>query len=121
MNDTPLRGMRIGALSYESEIYVVPVERHAYEYRCDLGHVTSVQFAAEAEELPLTWSCRCGREAHAAFEAPNLAQPVDLAERHQRTHWDMLRERRSIAELETLLAERLALLGHVRAEDRKSA
>jgi len=27
-----------------------------------------------------------------------------------RTHWDMLRERRSIAELEELLAERLSLL-----------
>ena len=27
-----------------------------------------------------------------------------------RTHWDMLRERRSIAELEDLLAERLNLL-----------
>ena len=33
--------------------------------------------------------------------------------RYVRTHWDMLLERRSIAELEELLTERLALLrGH---------
>ena len=31
-------------------------------------------------------------------------------EKPARTHWDMLRERRSIAELEDLLAERLTLL-----------
>ena len=31
-------------------------------------------------------------------------------ERYIRTHWDMLLERRSIAELEDLLAERLELL-----------
>jgi RNA polymerase-binding protein len=31
-------------------------------------------------------------------------------EKAPRTHWDMLRERRSIAELEELLAERLNLL-----------
>ena len=31
-------------------------------------------------------------------------------ERYVRTHWDMLLERRSIAELEDLLTERLALL-----------
>jgi hypothetical protein len=31
-------------------------------------------------------------------------------EKPARTHWDMLRERRSIAELEELLAERLSQL-----------
>ncbi|SHF63871.1 RNA polymerase-binding protein RbpA [Streptoalloteichus hindustanus] len=39
--------------------------------------------------------------------APRATSPTKPA----RTHWDMLRERRSIPELEQLLAERLALLG----------
>jgi hypothetical protein len=38
-------------------------------------------------------------------ERPELKE-----EKPARTHWDMLRERRSIAELEDLLAERLNLL-----------
>jgi hypothetical protein len=38
-------------------------------------------------------------------EKPELKE-----EKPARTHWDMLRERRSIAELEDLLAERLNLL-----------
>ena len=49
------------------------------------------------------------------------AKPI----KHARTHWDMLLERRSIAELEELLEERLALLresrGERRARKRKSA
>jgi hypothetical protein len=36
--------------------------------------------------------------------------PEFKAQRHVRTHWDMLRERRSIPELEDLLEERLVLL-----------
>ena len=53
------------------------------------------------------WECpRCGAES--------LRSDGDRAEAKEekpaRTHWDMLRERRSIAELEDLLAERLDLL-----------
>jgi hypothetical protein len=33
-----------------------------------------------------------------------------VAAKHVRSHWDMLLERRTIAELEELLAERLELL-----------
>ena len=40
------------------------------------------------------------------------AKPV----KHQRTHWDMLLERRSIPELEELLEERLTLLRESRGE-----
>jgi hypothetical protein len=43
-----------------------------------------------------------------------------------RSHWDMLRERRSIADLEQVLAERLALIRgdrapHAKGSHRKSA
>ena len=34
-----------------------------------------------------------------------------------RSHWDMLRERRSIADLEEVLAERLALIRSQRGEE----
>jgi thioesterase domain-containing protein len=60
-------------------------------------------FAAEAD-IPSVWECpRCGAESlRADGERPELKE-----EKPARTHWDMLRERRSIAELEDLLAERL--------------
>jgi hypothetical protein len=54
-----------------------------------------------------------------------VAAPETKPEKHQRTHWDMLLERRTIADLEVLLQERLALLheqrGEQRANLRKSA
>jgi hypothetical protein len=37
-------------------------------------------------------------------------QPEAKPDKHVRTHWDMLLERRSVAELEEVLAERLAVL-----------
>ena len=48
------------------------------------------------------WECpRCGAESlRSDGERPELKE-----EKPARTHWDMLRERRSIAELEELLAE----------------
>ena len=57
-------------------------------------------------EVPALWQCKCGNEAllvGAARPAPRPAKPA-------RTHWDMLLERRSLAELEVLLDERLELL-----------
>lgn len=120
MNETPLRGTRIGAVSYETDHYTERAERQTVRYDCPLGHHTLIPFSTEAEEIPLTWTCRCGREAAVVTQVPNLAVPDTKPERHVRTHWDMLRERRSIAELEELLTERLALL-HPGAGQRKSA
>lgn len=120
MNDTPLRGMKIGATSYEVDHYVEPAERIMVRYDCPAGHQTVLPFSVEAEEIPRTWGCRCGRDAEIVTRTPRLAAIDDRPERHQRTHWDMLRERRSIPELEVLLAERLALL-HPEKQARKSA
>lgn len=121
MNDTPLRGMRIGSVSYETDHYVEPAERQLVRYDCPVGHQTVVPFSTEAEEIPLTWTCRCGREASVITPAPNLAVPSGQPERHVRTHWDMLLERRTIADLEELLEERLALLHAKDPLARKSA
>lgn len=108
IQDTSMRGTRLGALSYERDDNVEPAERCIVRYECDKGHATLVPFSVEAEDIPLDWSCRCGRSAHAAHTVPNMAIAEDKAEKHVRSHWDMLMERRTIADLEKLMAERLA-------------
>ena len=101
-----MRGTRLGALSYENDAHVAPAERLAITYVCDSGHRTVVPFSVEAEEIPYEWTCRCGHPA----VRPDVSAPEAKAERHQRSHWDMLLERRTIADLQALLEERLALL-----------
>lgn len=102
-----MRGTRIGGRSYERDDMVEPAERQIIRYECPAGHVTRVPFFSEAEEIPLSYGCKCGQEATLAQKVANLAQPEQRVERHVRTHWDMLLERRSIADLEILLAERV--------------
>ena len=60
-------------------------------YVCPDGHRTELPFSVEAE-APATWECRCGLEARLQGGPEPEAKPV----KHQRTHWDMLLERRSI-------------------------
>lgn len=110
-----MRGSRLGAVSYETDAHVAPAERLGVTYACPEGHRTVVPFSVEAEEIPFEWSCRCGRTA----TRPDVEAPEAKAERHQRTHWDMLLERRTIAELEELLAERLELLHRMRGEEKQ--
>lgn len=113
MNETSMRGSRIGALSYENDLHVVPPATTPLQYVCSEGHVTVIPFSIEAENIPRVWGCRCGREAKATRELENMASTDVKEQRYVRTHWDMLLERRSIAELEELLNERLAILhGH---------
>lgn len=116
-----MRGTRLGYLSYESDTHVAPAERQVVSYECPEGHSTVVPFSVEAEEIPFEWSCRCGRTA----VRPDVNAPETKPARHVRSHWDMLLERRTIADLELLLVERLDLLheqeGSKKAALRKSA
>ncbi len=116
-----MRGTRLGALSYETDAHVVPAERLVITYECPEGHRSVVPFSIEAEEIPFEWNCRCGRTA----TRPDTEAPEQKPAKHVRTHWDMLLERRTIADLEELLEERLALLheqqGRPRRQLRKSA
>ena len=106
MSDRVLRGSRLGSVSYESDRHTEFAPRSLTRYDCPSGHETAVPFAAEAE-IPYTWECRvCGA---AAVQRDGEA-PEEKAAKPARTHWDMLLERRSIAELEEVLAERLAVL-----------
>jgi hypothetical protein len=116
MSDRSMRGTRLGAQSLESDSGVQPAARQDVVYNCPNGHTIVVPLSVEAE-VPALWECRCGamalRENH---ERPD-EKPVKAA----RTHWDMLMERRTTAELEELLAERLELLRSGRLHQRRSA
>lgn len=101
-----LRGSKLGAVSYETDIGIELAPRSTTTYLCPSGHLTEVPFSAEAD-VPAVWECRtCG--AHAlAVDGP---EPEESATRKQRTPWDMLIERRTVDDLEDLLEERLTLL-----------
>lgn len=106
MSDRVLRGSRLGSVSYESDTHTELAARVGIAYDCPRGHGTTVPFAAEAD-IPSSWECRvCGATALRR----DAEQPETKATKPVRTHWDMLLERRSIAELEEVLAERLAAL-----------
>jgi hypothetical protein len=84
--------------------------RQEVAFDCPKGHHFTVPFATEAE-ASTTWECRvCG--AIAFNSAADLPSPKKV--NPPRSHWDMLRERRAIANLEQALAERLTL---IRGED----
>ena len=106
MADRSLKGTGLGAKSFEDEAGVEFAARQEIGYDCPRKHHFSLVFSAEAE-IPSLWECpRCGAESlRSDGERPEVKE-----EKPARTHWDMLRERRSIAELEDLLAERLTLL-----------
>jgi hypothetical protein len=120
MAERVLRGSRLGAISYETDLGIELAPRSTTTYDCPQGHMTVVPFSDEAE-IPFTWECRtCGATA----ERRDGDQPVVKAVKPPRTHWDMLLERRSEADLEEVLNERLALLRASRGEKsraRKSA
>ena len=105
MSDRSMRGTRLGASSLESEAGVQPAARQDVTYHCPQGHTVIVPMSVEADVPPL-WECRCGSMALREDTPVPDAKPA----KHIRTHWDMLMERRTTAELEALLDERLALL-----------
>ena len=106
MADRVMRGSRLGALSYETDRNHDLAARKTARYRTENGDEFDMPFAADAE-VPGTWLCRNGMDG-------TLIEGGDLAELKKvkvpRTHWDMLRERRSIEELEELLKERLEIV-----------
>lgn len=106
MADRSLRGTGLGSKSFEDETGVEFAARQEIGYVCSNKHEFKLTFAEEAE-IPAVWECpRCGAESLRT----DGTRPEVKDEKPVRTHWDMLRERRSIPELEELLAERLDLL-----------
>lgn len=120
MADRSLRGMRLGAQSFQSEEGVEFVDRVTATYRSDNGTMFNVVFAKDAE-VPARWDNPRTNQTGVLLDADgNLVEEEKAEERAVRTHWDMLLERRSIPELEEILAERLQIL-RARTQGRKSA
>jgi len=116
MADRSLRGMRLGAQSFQTEEGVDFVERITARYRAEDGTEFEVRFAVDAE-VPLRWEhARTGQVGALLDDAGELVEQEDVEEKAARTHWDMLLERRTIPELEELLEERLQLLRERRGE-----
>lgn len=90
-------------------------------YRSEDGTTFEVIFSADAE-VPETWdSPRSGLEGRLVGEDGNLVESEEVETKAPRTHWDMLLERRTRAELEEILQERLEFLRARRGETAKSA
>lgn len=106
MSERALRGTRLGATSYETDSGIDLAPRQDVEYACPSGHRFRMPFSVEAD-VPMVWECRvCGAQA---LQVGGVAED-DKPTKPVRTHWDMLLERRSIPELEEVLAERLGVL-----------
>jgi len=106
MSERALRGTRLGATSYETDSGIDLAPRQDVEYACPSGHRFQMPFSMEAD-VPAAWECRvCGAQALRVGGVPEEDKPSKPV----RTHWDMLLERRSIPELEEVLAERLEVL-----------
>jgi hypothetical protein len=106
MADRHMRGSRLGAVSYETDRNHDLAPRQIARYRTGNGEEFDMPFA-DGAEIPGTWLCRNGMEG-ALIKGGDVAEPKKV--KVPRTPWDMLRERRSIEELEELLNERLDLI-----------
>jgi thioesterase domain-containing protein len=101
-----MKGSRLGSESYETDRNHDLAPRQIARYRTGNGEEFEVPFADDAE-IPGTWLCRNGMQG-TLIDGGDLAEPKKV--KVPRTHWDMLRERRSIEELEELLKERLEIV-----------
>ena len=123
MSQKSLRGIRLGSQSLQSDIGVELSERKRCVYTCvSCGHDVALTFSADAE-APLTWSCPvCSADARLTDENGVLvALPDAPEEKPVRTHFDMLLERRTRAELEVLLEDRLIYLRSRRGQEKLGA
>jgi hypothetical protein len=81
------------------------VARVETSFRCQAGHTFSKVFAADVKS-PETWDCpHCG----GIGTCESLAGP-GVTPAANRTHWDMILERRSLDELADMVTERLSQL-----------
>lgn len=111
MADRTLKGSRIGSTSLQGEHGVELAPRKQVTYVTHEGKHFSVTFEIDAEEPPEWFDPRTGDIGFLEDDAGRAAQAeFDQRDEQQRTHWDMLLERRTREELEALLAERLQLL-----------
>lgn len=110
MSEKRLRGTRLGAMSFESEEGVEFVSTQSVTFRTDDGEEFQVTFM-EGVDLPFNWisprTSKSGRRLDAKGKPiegidPNAPTPPAPTV----THWEQLMKRRTIEELEVILAER---------------
>lgn len=102
-----MRGMRLGSQSLESDRGVVFEPRVAAEFVCSNNHKISLFFSQEAV-LPEIWDCTsCSMPAVRLVNGAPMQVTAIVAD-EKRSHYDMVLERRTRAELEELLDEKLA-------------
>jgi RNA polymerase-binding protein len=106
MADRAMRGSRLGSVSCEINRNRDPAPHQIARYRTDNGDEFDMPFAHDAA-VPGTWLCRNGMEG-TLIGGGDPAEPKKV--KVPRTPWEMLRERRSIEELEELLKERLEII-----------
>lgn len=101
-----IRGTRVGAGPMGESERGETAPRRRVSYWCSNGHESRPSFAAEAEE-PAVWDCpRCGFPA-----GPNEQKPPHAPRNEPyKTHLAYVKERRSDADGEAILAEALARL-----------
>ena len=106
-----LRHYRWGHTTAEPDREIDLAARVTARFACQRGHAFTVRFAADAD-LPASWTCpqhgatdcrRIGNNAAAPGPGISGGKPV-------RTPLVLLHERRTTAELETLLADTLAAI-----------
>ena len=114
MSEKRLRGTRLGATSLESEEGVEFVATQTITFRTDDGEEFQVRFM-EGVDLPYNWNsphtAKSGRRLDAKGNPVQGIDPnVPSAPNPTVTHWDQLMKRRTIDELEEILAERRAAM-----------
>jgi RNA polymerase-binding protein len=78
--------------------------RQSAVFLCPRGHEFVVMFADDAVP-PAQWECR-----HHSVKAATKGVPHQPQPRPRKTHWDLLRERRTEPELAALLTEQIEAL-----------
>src|SRR3978361_48670 len=102
MADRSLRGMRLGSQSLQSEEGVTFSPRKKSTYQATDGTTFEVTFSSDAD-IPTVWeSPKSGLEGRRRGEDGVQVEPEPSDAKIPRTHWDMLLERRTRAELEEL-------------------
>jgi hypothetical protein len=112
MSNKQLRGTRLGSISHESEEGVDFVETQTVTFRTEDGEEFTVTFMAGVE-LPYDWksprTSNIGRRLDdngkpIVGDDPNAPAPLPPTV----THWEQLMKRRTLEELEIILADRIA-------------
>ena len=97
-----MRGMRLGSQSLESDVGIELSARQLVSFRCPNQHQFNLVFA-ENVELPELWQCQqCQALATRMIDGEILVREQE-EEDGVRSHYDMVKERRTEAEANKIL------------------